>query len=252
MLVVAGDRLLDAQVVEQLIVEYRSTAADMVFLVGAASGSELGHVVRDPDAAVVGIIEHKDVLARGALRRIRHLALAVAPGAEGDELATSAAEIMRVPSRTPAKPSWPSATCGSRARPHPLRSRATKILALAPEECTVFHLGNVRHPTPDPHAGRGRSLAGGQPVGLSGESAGAVHALDRLRPDNAQREEYLSDIVSILAQVHDHRPPALSRARPDRDRSQPGDGLQQPGRSCWRSRTRSGRRRRLSRRSEFG
>ena len=80
-LVVAGDRLLDAQVVEQLIAEYRSTAADMVFLVGAASGSELGHVVRDPDGAVVGIIEHKDVLAREALRRIRHLALAAAPEA---------------------------------------------------------------------------------------------------------------------------------------------------------------------------
>ena len=35
-LVVAGDRLLDTQVVEQLIAEYRSTAADMAFLVSAA------------------------------------------------------------------------------------------------------------------------------------------------------------------------------------------------------------------------
>ncbi len=74
-LVVAGDRLLDASVVERLLADFQASNSDMVFLVGARSGSELGHVVRDADGAVLGIIEHKDVLARRALGEIRRLAL---------------------------------------------------------------------------------------------------------------------------------------------------------------------------------
>ena len=79
-----------------------------------------------------------------------------------------------------------------------------EILALAPEERTAFRLGNARHPhltlTPEEVA---RSQEVNQSVYLVRAPA-LFYALDRLRPDNAQREEYLSDIVSILAQVHDH------------------------------------------------
>ena len=79
-----------------------------------------------------------------------------------------------------------------------------EILALAPEERTAFRLGNARHPhltlTPEEVA---RSQEVNQSVYLVRAPA-LFYALERLRPDNAQREEYLSDIVSILAQVHDH------------------------------------------------
>ncbi len=79
-----------------------------------------------------------------------------------------------------------------------------EILALAPEERTAFHLGNARHPhltlTPEEVA---RSQEVNQSVYLV-QAPALFYALERLRPDNAQREEYLSDIVSILAQVHDH------------------------------------------------
>ena len=79
-----------------------------------------------------------------------------------------------------------------------------EILALAPEERTAFHLGNARHPhltlTPEEVA---RSHEVNQSVYLV-RALALFYALERLRPDNAQREEYLSDIVSILAQVHDH------------------------------------------------
>ena len=135
------------------------------------------------------------------------------------------------PSRMPAKPSWPSASCGSRVAASPPITRE-EILALAPEERTVFHLGNARHPhltlTPEEVA---RSQEVNQSVYLVRAPA-LFYALDRLRPDNAQREEYLSDIVSILAQVHDHGRQHYRVRCPDRDRSQPGDGLQQPGRAA--------------------
>ncbi|MCU0503942.1 MAG: hypothetical protein MUC51_19655, partial [Anaerolineae bacterium] len=75
---------------------------------------------------------------------------------------------------------------------------------MAPEERTAFHLGNARHPhltlTPEDVA---RSQEVNQSVYLV-KAPALFYALERLRPDNAQREEYLSDIVSILAQVHDH------------------------------------------------
>ncbi|MFO7696546.1 MAG: NTP transferase domain-containing protein, partial [Anaerolineae bacterium] len=48
-LVVAGDRLLDPQVVEQLLAEFRDSASDLVFLVAPRGRSELGSVLRTPE-----------------------------------------------------------------------------------------------------------------------------------------------------------------------------------------------------------
>jgi N-acetylgalactosamine kinase len=204
-LVVAGDRLLDALVVDQLIAEYRSTAADLVFLVGARSGSELGHVVRDPDGAVVGIVEHKDVQAREAVGRIRRLAQACAAAAQdaGDDIAARAAEIMRAAFPDPRKAERAFGDLWRRALASP-PTTCEEILALAPDERTVFHLGNARYPnltlTPEEVD---RSQEVNQSVYLV-KAPALFYALERLGSDNAQREEYLSDIVSILAQAHDH------------------------------------------------
>jgi len=261
-LVVAGDRLLDAQVVERLIAEFQATDSDMAFLVGARSGSELGHVVRDESGAVLGIIEHKDVLARRALGEIRRLALDASAGSaavptrpelvEGRDASTSSAPAHPEPvegggaglealaghlplTTQPPEGSSPGfrPTAGAAfdlaaaaraimAAAFPDARKAglafgelwqrveaggqftsDDILALVPAERTVFHLATARNPhlTLTPEA-VDRSQEVNQSVYLVKASA-LFHALAGLRTDNAQGEEYLSDIVNILAQAHD-------------------------------------------------
>ncbi|MBM4458075.1 MAG: galactokinase [Chloroflexi bacterium] len=241
-LVVAGDRLLDAQIVERLIAEFRATDSDMAFLVGARSGSELGHVVRDERGAVLGIIEHKDVLARQALGEIRQLALdAMArPGPTEDgvtglealaghlllttqppegsspglrptagaalDLAAAARAIMAAAFPDPRKAGlafgevWRRAAAGQPLTPE-------GILALVPPERIVFHLATARNPhlTLPPEA-VDRSQEVNQSVYLV-KAPALFHALASLGTDNAQGEEYLSDIVNILAQAHENGRP---------------------------------------------
>jgi N-acetylgalactosamine kinase len=263
-LVVAGDRLLDAQVVERLIAEFRATVADMAFLVGGRSGSELGHVVRDDSGAVLGIIEHKDVLARRALGEIRRRALGVltpSEPVEGLDTSTSSAPAPNLQElRSSSSPSsqgvcdprftaqrdllgrrrsqtgWElpvrkSCDLTAQAReimaaafPDPRKAglafgelwRRTEagqpltpddLLSLVPVERTVFHLGTARNPhvTLTPEA-VDRSQEVNQSVYLV-KAPALFHALASLRTDNAQGEEYLSDIVNILAQAHENGRP---------------------------------------------
>jgi N-acetylgalactosamine kinase len=214
-LVVAGDRLLDAQIVERLLAEFQTTAADMVFLVGARSGSELGHVVRDEGGAVLGIIEHKDVLARRALGEIRRRALAALTHpepVEGGDASINSAPVpdLAEPVRQIMAAAFPDARKAGLAfgelweragAGQPLSPEET--LALVPPERTVFHLGTARNPhlTLNPEA-VDRSQEVNQSVYLV-KGPALFHALASLRTDNAQGEEYLSDIVNILAQAQD-------------------------------------------------
>jgi N-acetylgalactosamine kinase len=222
-LVVAGDRLLDAQIVERLIAEFNAAAADMAFLVGARSGSELGHVVRDEGGAVLGIIEHKDVLARQALGEIRQLALAALThpelveglvegwaasvnSAPVPDLAAAVREIMAAAFPDARKAGlafgelWRRVGTGQPLSPE-------ETLALVPPERTVFHLGTARNPhltlTPEEVD---RSQEVNQSVYLV-KAPALFHALASLRTDNAQGEEYLSDIVNILAQAQENGRP---------------------------------------------
>lgn len=203
-LVVAGDRLLDAQVVEQLLTEFRTTNCDMAFLVGERSGSELGHVVRDEAGAVLGIIEHKDVLARQALAEVRRLALAAsAPDAD---LAGPAKALMAARFPDPRKAGLAFGELWRRVEAAQPLSPA-QVLALVPPERVVFHLGTARNPhltlTPEEVD---RSAEVNQSVYLV-KAPALFHALTGLRSDNAQGEEYLSDIVNILAQAHENGRP---------------------------------------------
>jgi N-acetylgalactosamine kinase len=88
---------------------------------------------------------------------------------------------------------------------HPLAPE--EIRALVPAERTVFHMGTARDPhltlTPEVV---GRTQEVNQSVYLV-KAPALFHALASLRTDNAQGEEYLSDIVNILAQAHENGRP---------------------------------------------
>lgn len=196
--IVAGDRLLDAQIVEQMIAEFGATAADLVFLVGQRGReAELGHVLRGPDGEVLGIVEHRDVLARQVLRQIRQLASDRAP-----DLAVAARSLMAAAFPAPPKAEmafgelWRRAAAGEPLSP-------ADVLALVPESRTVFRMSSASDPhlliTPEQAAA---SEEVNQSVYLVRAPA-LYDALERLNTDNVQHEEYLSDIVTLLAQARE-------------------------------------------------
>ncbi len=200
-LVVAGDRLLAPQVVEQLIAQYHNTASDMVFLVGPRGQSELGHVLRGPDGAVLGVVEHRDVVTRKALAHIRRLALDDAP-----DLGRQALQVMQEALSDPPKAAIAFGDLWRRLTEGELLG-AQDILGLAPEARVVFRMGNAADPNfIVPAEQADRSDEANQSVYLVKAQA-LYDALSQLSDDNAQREEYLPDIINIMAQARqDGRP----------------------------------------------
>jgi N-acetylgalactosamine kinase len=194
-LVVAGDRLLDPRVVEGLLTELSESASDLVFLTGPRNRSEAGRVLRDDAGAVLAVVEHKDVLAKMTLSRIRKLAL---EGAR--DLDREARDAMIAAFPTPEKAAlafgalWARMVDGRPLSP-------SEMLDLVPPETCVFQMGN-RLDAP--------LVMSPEETELSDEANRSVYlvraqalyyALSQLTTNNAQGEEYLSDIVNILAQA---------------------------------------------------
>ncbi|MBS1251009.1 MAG: Galactokinase [Anaerolineales bacterium] len=197
-LVVAGDRLVDAQVAERLIAEFRSTDSDMVFLIGQRNNPRSSRVLRRPDGTVLGVVEYPDWLTRHVLAQIRQMALAGAAN-----LDAQARQLVEEAFRAPKKAAtalgdfWNRLTDERALTPE-------EVLDLIPEEQTLIHLGEGLEPyltmTPD-------EVAQSDETNLSVYlvRAQALHyALARLTDENAQGEEYLTDIVNILAQARDN------------------------------------------------
>lgn len=195
-LVVAGDRLVDGQVVDQLIGRFRSTDSDLIFLVGQRGRGRQGRILRSPDGAVLGVVEHVDLTSKQALARIRQLALAKAP-----DLDAQARQLVQGIATSPRKAALALGDIWHRlARPQPLTP--DEALALIPEERTLIRLGR------DPDLAITPEQADqADEVNLSVylvKAQALYYALARLSDDNAQGEEYLSDIINILAQARDN------------------------------------------------
>ena len=196
-LVVAGDRLLDPQVLEQLIAVYRDSASDLVFLVGPRGRSELGRVLRTPEGEVLGVFEHKDIVAKLALTHVRQLVLNA-----GTDLDIRVRAILTEAFPRPEKAALAFGRLWQRLTEGPAVS-AQEILDLVPEDQTVFRIGTRlgSHITVSPEEAA-RSDEANRSVYLV-KAPALYYALSQLRDDNAQREEYLSDIINILAQARD-------------------------------------------------
>ena len=209
-LVVAGDRLLEPLVLERLFDLFYGQGCDLAFLaVPRRPLSSLGRVLLHPDGAVMANVEVQDIRQRQIYRELR--AAAEAGGApDGPEI------LRRIRERFTERQAqqafgtlWRELSAGSRPGPGELLERIDPALTrfsfldpegrprvLSPEEVDATPLNNtsvylVRTPA-------------------------LRHVLDHLGRDNAQGEEYLSDLITLLAQARsaDGRPLYRVRALP--------------------------------------
>ncbi len=197
-LLVAGDRIVEPFIMDAFIDLYYAKGCDMAFLMGPKGRrSDKGHIVMAPDGAVLANVEARDIWQREAYRRIRELAL---QGAQ--PLREAALEIMRerFDDRRASKAFgelWQALVVEGR------ELSPAEVLELIPERKARFDF----------------VLRSGQPIAMSPEEVESTdhanfsiylakisalqYALDRLDTDNAQGEEYLSDMITILAQARE-------------------------------------------------
>ncbi len=201
-LIVAGDRVVEPTVLEQLFDRFYSQGCDMAFLVGPRRRrSDPGCVIADDEGAILGNVEVRDVWQRGVYRVVRAAAAAGAPlpGQEIERLMREHFDERR--GRIAFGPLW-SAVVDQRRDPS-----AEEILDWIPEARTHFAFrtsaGAARRLSPlevndTPLANYSTYLV---------KTEALRYALDRLDRDNAQHEEYLSDMITLLAQARDGEVP---------------------------------------------
>ncbi len=197
-LLVAGDRIVEPFVLEALFDLYYARGADMAFLTGPKGRrSDKGRILTNPDGSVLADVEVRDIWQRDAYRRLRQLALA-------DEypLRERALEIIgeQFDPRRAARafgPLWQAIYEEGR---EPTRE---EWLSLLPEERTRFDFTRAdgTQATLTPDEAESTDVAN-LSIYLLKISA-LRYTLDHLSRDNAQGEEYLSDMITILTQTRE-------------------------------------------------
>jgi N-acetylgalactosamine kinase len=197
-LIVAGDRVVEPSVLEQLFDRFYSRGCDMAFLVGPRRRrSDPGCVIVDEEGTVLGNVEVSDVWQRAVYRALREAAAAGAP--------------------------LPAALIERHMREHFDDRRGPiafgKLWHAAVEERRDLSADEIRDWIPEQKTRFSfRTPAGDERILSPAEvdrtplanystylvrTAALRDALDRLDRDNAQHEEYLSDMITLLAQARD-------------------------------------------------
>jgi N-acetylgalactosamine kinase len=198
-LVVAGDKVIEQLAIQKLQRVFERDECDMALLVGRRQGSpELGRIVIDHDGEVLACVEQRDLRQRRALQCLRSLALAAGTGSGGvAELRTAALDVLRreIPDDRKARIAFGS-LLARLCEPEPLPT--DELLTLVPEAAGRFEFvrpdGQMVHLAPD-------EVDETPWVNLSVylfEAAALYYGLDCLTSDNAQGEEYLTDVVGHL------------------------------------------------------
>jgi N-acetylgalactosamine kinase len=197
-LIVAGDRLIEPVVLEQLFDLFYSRGCDLAFLaLPRRRQTDLGRILLNPDGSVLGNLEVRDIRQRQVYAEIRRAVEAgTAPGPEAlrgriredfsDEKAALAFGTL-----------WQAVAGGGPPPP------SEQLPGMIPEELTRFEFvapqgGRVSF---SPEEAEQAPLFNSSVYVVSGQAL--RYALDRLGRDNAQQEEYLSDIITILAQARE-------------------------------------------------
>ena len=195
-LLVAGDRIIEPIAVERLIDLYDAQRCDMAFLVSPRGPrSDQGRVLLNPDGSVLANVELRDIWQRRALARIRRLV-----DEEALPLGRAGLDIMREHMddrraavtfgrlwstlvenvQEPTREQWETGIPETSTRFEFVGSDGNRV-SLTPEQVEEAPLVNVS-------------------VYLL-KAAALSYALGRLDTDNAQQEEYLSDVINILARI---------------------------------------------------
>ena len=205
LLLVAGDRIIEAPVLEEFFDFFYSQRCDMAVLAcPGRPGNSQGRIVETDDGTLLAIVEVADVRQRQVYRTIRERAEA-GPHPCRDELIDILRAGFAADGDMPTDKKFAAAFGPLWQAVHEQERVLTKqaLLDMIPEHLTRFEF-----PTP----------AGGERVKTPEEVDGAPlvnnsvylvrksalhYALDRLDRHNAQREEYLSGLVSVLAGATD-------------------------------------------------
>lgn len=194
-LVVPGDKVVEPSALRKLIARFQATGCDLALLVGLRQDfPAAGRIVCDEAGRVLADIELADLKCKRALARLREI------GRLADaDWAAQALQVML--------DSFPDEAKAARAFGvlWELIQRAMEdpavgpdeVVALIPEEETLFHLGSRMRLTPQEVEQRAQQCN----VSVYLFRAPALTwALERINIDNAQREEYLTDCIALLAQ----------------------------------------------------
>ena len=205
-LVVAGDRIIDQTLLERFFNSYYSTKSDFSLLtVPNQKGSSQGRIVLDDDGNLVAIAETADIGQRKAFEALQAAAENKTPPTSAEIANFLRSKYSSGAARTPddAKLAVIFGDVWNRFVENGEETTSEAILNAVPQEMTNFEYslpdGTTLVRTPDELL---NSRYVNNSVYLSKLSA-LRHALPSLDRDNAQKEEYLSDIVAILAAAVD-------------------------------------------------
>jgi len=195
-LVIPGDKAVEPSALRKLIARFQGTELDLAFLVGPKSDfPTAGRIVCDGAGRVLAEIELADLRRKRALARVRDM---IQSGTS--DWAAQALQVMQEVFPNPSKaarafgPLWDLV---HRAVEAPTDVALDEVAALIPEEETRFYLGGDMWLTPDEVERRARW----RNVAVYLFRAPALYwALEQISDDNAQREEYLTDCITLLAQ----------------------------------------------------
>ncbi|MBQ4107451.1 MAG: NTP transferase domain-containing protein [Lentisphaeria bacterium] len=208
-LVAAGDRIIDQSILEKLFNLYAAGGSQLAVLSLACDPkSGQGRIVRDRNGIPAAIIEMADIKQRRVWRQLR------ADAANG--ISRSAAELRQTivelffgsSECNPAKAVKAFGAVWEKCENNETVSPAD-LLAMIPEEMTRFDIPADGGPivlTPDEAA---HIPCGNTSVYLL-KSGLLKQALAQLSSDNAQQEEYLSDLIGIY-----YRSQLAAKQRPD-------------------------------------
>ncbi len=195
-LIVAGDRLIEPQVLEQLFDLFYSQNCDLAFLaLPRRRTTNLGRILLDSDGSVLADVEAADIRQRRIYGQLRRQAEEGNPLSRERMLELIREEFSDQKAAKAFGELWKLLVDQKRG------PAAEEVLELVPEELTRFDFLD--------REGRPISLNPGQieDIRLYNSSVYLVKTqalgfvLQRLDSNNAQREEYLPDMITILSQA---------------------------------------------------
>ena len=202
-LIVAGDRIIEPRVLEQFFDIFYSQHADLALLTGPKPGesSSFGHVLLSPGGDVLGNIETYDLWQRHIFSVIRNTIVKGLPLSRHKIHRLITDHFSEKKASLAFGDLWQAIEVEKRA------PSAEEILNWIPPEKTVFKFiaqdGDPLMMTPFQVK---KSSIANKSVYLI-KNALLQYALERIDRDNAQKEEYLSDIITIAAQArHQGKP----------------------------------------------
>jgi len=196
-LLVVGDRIIDTGVLERLFSLYDGESCDLAFLANAGTPeSTQGRVVEDEDGRILGVIEEPEIRQRQVFRDLRSRASAL----------KSRGDIRKLIRRGFSRPGSPASESKLQTAFGRLWTEvkgggpeSVNLDSFIPEGGDHFELKTPEGKTLSMTPQEVRNVRWGNTSVYVVKASALGEALGRLDRVNAQGEEYLTDIVGILA-----------------------------------------------------